>query len=120
MLNSIDAPSYRNVYVYWGFHFSTLKQPSESEEHAILGALMFLWRLWLNKVVTTKDEVVKRNAVPILRFVAQQVLSEIRQRGIRLPDGFDEGAVLDIERSLPPVQERAPILESFEVGMEDL
>ncbi len=81
---------------------------------------MFIWHIWLKKVATTKDEVVKRNAVPILRFVAQQVLFEIQRKGISPPDGFDEGTVLDIERSLPPAQERAPIPESFEVDMEGL
>jgi hypothetical protein len=120
MLKSIDTSKYCNVYVYWGFHFSTLKQPSESEDHAILRALMFIWHLWLKKVATTKDEVVKRNAVPILRFVAQQVLLEIQRRGISPPDGFDEGTISDIERSLPPAQERAPILEKSEVDMESL
>ncbi len=120
MLKSTDTPKYCDVYVYWGFHFSTLKQPSGSDDHAILGALMFIWHIWLKKVATTKDEVVKRNAVPILRFVAQQVLFEIQRKGISPPDGFDEGTVLDIERSLPPAQERAPIPESFEVDMEGL
>lgn len=56
----------------------------------------------------------------ILRFVAQQVLLEIQQRGIGPPDGFDEGTVSDIERSLPPAQERAPILGKSEVEMENL
>ena len=40
MLKSIETSTYSNVYVYWGFHFSTLKQPSEADEHAVLGALM--------------------------------------------------------------------------------
>jgi len=120
MLKSIETPKYSNVYVYWGFHFSTLKQPSEADEHAVLGALMFLWHLWLNKVATTKDEVVKRMSVPILRFIAQQIILDIQQKGISLPDEFDEETVSDIERSLLPAQERAPILEKSEVDLGDL
>ena len=120
MLNSIETPKYSNVYVYWGFHFSTLKQPSETDEHAVLGALMFLWHLWLNKVATTKDKVVKRMSVPILRFIAQQIILDIQLKGIGLPDEFDEETVSDIERSLPPTQERAAILERSEVDLGDL
>jgi hypothetical protein len=120
MLQSIHTPKYCNVYVYWGFHFSTLKQQSASEEQAILGTLMFLWHIWLKKVATTKDEVVKRNALPVLRFLTQQIIVDIHQKGISPPDEFDEETVSDIERSLPPAQERAPILEMSEVDMGDL
>ena len=86
----------------------------------LLGALMFLWHLWLNKVATTKDEVVKRMSVPVLRFIAQQIILDIQQKGISLPDEFDEETISDIERSLPPAQERAPILERSDVDLGDL
>jgi hypothetical protein len=120
MLQSIKTPKYCHVYVYWGFHFSTLKQPSEPHEYRILEALMFLWHIWLEKVATTQDEVVRRDSLPILRFLAQQIIAEIEASGIGPPDDFDEGAVSDLERSLPPARERAPILERSEVDMESL
>jgi hypothetical protein len=117
MLQSIQTPKYRHVYVYWGFHFSTLKRPSEAQEYEILEALMFLWHLWLAKVATTQDEVVRRNALPILRFLAQQIIAEIDGKGISPPEDFDEGAVSNLERSLPPPHERAPLLETAEMDM---
>ena len=117
MLQSIETTKYANVYVYWGFHFSTLKGPSESHEFAILEALMFLWHLWLRKVATTKDEVVRRNALPVLRFLAHEILAEIEGKGIKPPEDFDQGAVSDLERSLPHPGERAPLLESSEIDL---
>lgn len=117
MLQTINTTRYANVYVYWGFHFSTLKRPSEEEDHAVLGALLFLWHLWLNKVATTKDEVVKRMSLPILRFLTQQIHVEIEQKGISPPDDFDAGIVSSLERSLPPARERTPLLESSETNL---
>lgn len=117
MLQNIETSKYANVYVYWGFHFSTLKSPSDAHEFAILEALMFLWHLWLRKVVTTKDEVVRRNALPVLRFLAHEILAEIEGKGIKPPEDFDEGAVSDLERSLPAARKRASILESNEIEL---
>ena len=117
MLQSIESTKYANVYVYWGFHFSTLNVPSEAHESTILEALMFLWNLWLRKVATTKDEVVRRNALPILRFLAHEILAEIEDKGIKPPEDFDEGAVSNLERSLPHPRERTPLLESNEIDL---
>lgn len=117
MLQTIETTKYANVYVYWGFHFSTLKGQAEANEFAILEALMFLWHLWLEKVATTRDEVVKRLSVPVLRFLAHEILAEIESKGIKLPEDFDQGAVSDLERSLPHPRERAPLLESSEIDL---
>jgi hypothetical protein len=61
--------------------------------------------------------VVKRLSVPVLRFLAHEILAEIESKGIKLPEDFDQGAVSDLERSLPHPRERAPLLESSEIDL---
>jgi hypothetical protein len=80
-----------------------LKGPSEAHESAIFEALMFLWHLWLRKVATTKDQVVIRNTLPVLRFLGAEILAEIEGKGIKPPEDFDEGAVSDLKRICLPL-----------------
>lgn len=115
MVRAIDANKYRNVYVFWGFHFSSLAQPPKLENVTVLRALMLTWRISLKKALITEDPEIRRNLLPVLRFLAEQILSELNRQGLKAIDDFDGNAVEDIERSLPQAQERSPLFELSEV-----
>jgi hypothetical protein len=53
---------------------------------------MFTWRLYFKKITTTQDAEVKRNLLPVLRFLRDQILFDLQQRGFPAPPEFDEGA----------------------------
>ena len=92
MVMAINDPKYRDVYLFWGFHFSELKRPADAEGLALFAALMFTWRLYFKKITTTQDAEVKRNLLPVLRFLRDQILFDLQQRGFPAPPEFDEGA----------------------------
>jgi hypothetical protein len=76
MLRSIGNGRYRNIYILWGLHFASFVRPAAKSDDNIIAGLTANYALWVKKVATTKDEEVKRNAVPIVRFL----ISEIRRR----------------------------------------
>ena len=115
MLGAIEISKYRNVYVFWGFHFGTLAKPPKLEDVAVLRALVFTWQVSLNKALKTEDLEAKRNLLPILRFLAEQILTELNRHGLKTLDGFDANVVEDVERGLPSVKERNPLFELSEV-----
>jgi hypothetical protein len=120
MLEVSNANKYRNVYVFWGFHFSTLAKPPKLDDIAVLRALMFTWQTGLKKALVTKDLEVKRNFLPVLRFLAEQIRFELERHGLKTLDDFDANAVQDLLSGLPPVQERNPLFELSEVDEETL
>ena len=86
----------------------------------VLKALMVTWQISLRKTLITEDAEVKRNFLPILRFLAEQILFELHRHGLETVDDFDADAVGDIERGLPLVQQRNPFLEAAEFDEETL
>lgn len=76
MLRSITNKKYRHVYIMWGLHFSSLPRPVKKSDDRIIHGLLANYSMWVEKFATTKESEVKRNCVPILRFLQ----SEIRRR----------------------------------------
>jgi len=76
MLRSIRNDRYRNIYVLWGLHFSSLTRLSTTSDAVIIAGLLAGYSVWLKKLAKTKDEELKRNSLPAVRFLR----SEIRRR----------------------------------------
>lgn len=76
MLRTIRNGQYRNIYILWGLHFTSFVRPPSKSEDNIIAGLVSNYDIWVKKLATTKDEVVRRNTVPIVRFL----ISEIRRR----------------------------------------
>jgi hypothetical protein len=115
MVQSIAARKYQHIYVFWGFHFSRLpKLEQVYSDLTILPALMFTWQLWVRKAITTQDEEVKRNILPVIRFVGEQILAELDRQELDAPEDFDPSAVDEIERGLPLLVERSPFVDTNE------
>lgn len=120
MLAGINIDRYRNIYVFWGLHFSTLARPPRLEDVTVLKALLFTWRISLRKALITEDAEMKRNFLPVLRFLAGQILFELHGNGLETLEDFDANAIVDVERGLPLVQQRNPFLEVSEFDEETL
>lgn len=118
MLGNVKAKRYVGVYVFWGFQFSSLPKP-QSDSTNLLSALMFAWHLWLRKVLTTEDQEVKRNSLPVIRFIGEQILGELDRQELANFDDFDVTAVEEIERSLPALG-RSPFSEQRELDISEL
>ena len=91
MLRSITNPKYRDIYILWGLHFVSIIRPAEKSDANIIGGLMINYQLWVNKLRTTKDEEVKKNALPIVRFLMSEITrrmppERLRQIIAELPD----------------------------------
>jgi hypothetical protein len=60
----------------WGLHFSSLPLPAKKSDDRIIRGLLASYFSWVKKLATTKESEIKRNCVPILKFLQ----SEIRRR----------------------------------------
>jgi hypothetical protein len=76
MLRSIRNDRYRNIYVLWGLHFSSVTRPATKSDVNIVAGLLAGYSLWMKKLAKTTDEELKRNTLPAVRFLR----SEIRRR----------------------------------------
>ena len=90
------------------------------EDVTVLKALLFTWRISLRKALITEDAEMKRNFLPVLRFLAGQILFELHGNGLETLEDFDANAIVDVERGLPLVQQRNPFLEVSEFDEETL
>jgi hypothetical protein len=118
MVQAISARKYQNVYVFWGFHFSTLPRLEHAySDFTLLPALMFTWHLWLRKVFTTQDQEVKRNSLPVIRFLGEQILAELDRQDLETIEGFDFSAADEIERGLRVVGESSPFADIKELDI---
>jgi hypothetical protein len=73
MLHSITRDKYRHIYIMWGLHFSSLPRPSKKTDDRIIRGLLANYFLWVKKFATTKEPEIKRNCVPILRFLQSEI-----------------------------------------------
>jgi hypothetical protein len=73
MLHSITKDKYRHIYIMWGLHFSSLPRPSKKSDDRIIRGLLANYFLWAKTFATTKEPEVKRNCVPILRFLQSEI-----------------------------------------------
>lgn len=73
MLHSITKAEYRHIYIMWGLHFSSLPRPTKKSDDRIIRGLLANYFLWVKKFATTKEPEIKRNCVPILRFLQSEI-----------------------------------------------
>jgi hypothetical protein len=100
MLRSIGSDLYRNIYILWGLHFTSLVRPPAKADDNIIAGLAANYSIWIKKLTTAKDDEVKRNTIPIVRFLMSEIrhrLSPERLAKVLASKGIEESA--DVERS---------------------
>ena len=115
MNQSVTSERYKNVYIFWGLHFSSLSRPANIDDDAVLDRLLASFFLWLNKIQTTSDPEIKRNSIPIARFLLEQVterLSPERHGSLR---DLEPGTLERVLEGLPPSPE-----DQFSRGLKEL
>ncbi|MBZ5678024.1 MAG: CHAT domain-containing protein [Acidobacteriia bacterium] len=100
MLRSITTDPYRNIYILWGLHFTSLVRPPAKSDDNIIAGLAANYSIWIKKLTTARDDEVKRNTIPIVRFLISEIrrrLSPERLAQIFASNGVEEPA--EVERS---------------------
>jgi hypothetical protein len=101
MNKSILKKQYENVYIFWGLHLSTLRKASTKSDSKIFGELMGLYLSWLRKVQTTPDPEVRRNSIPIARFLADEIMRSFTPERLKAIKDFDPSKLDEEERAAP-------------------
>jgi hypothetical protein len=73
MLASITNNKYREIYLFWGLHFSTLRIPTQKSDQKIFNALLASFGRWSNHYQTTPSPEIKRNTIPVLKFISSEI-----------------------------------------------
>jgi hypothetical protein len=112
--NAITNKQYENVYILWGLHLSTLLKVAVKSDSKIFDALVMEYLSWVKKIETTPDQEVKRNSIPIARFLSEEIAR--RFTGERLD------AIKDLDPTRLDEEERAPhgIADEFSRGATEL
>lgn len=76
MLRSIDNNRYKDIYILWGLHFTSLAHPLTKSDQQIIAGLATGYDMWIRKFATARDDEVRRNTFPIVKFL----ISELRRR----------------------------------------
>jgi hypothetical protein len=115
MVNLPTRKKDANVYIFWGLHFSTLTKPREKSDARIFGALLHSFLMWVDKVTHTEDPVIKRNGIPIVAFLHNQLLSEFTEERLNETKHFDPEAFDQLMRSVAVISD-----EDFTRGIEQI
>jgi hypothetical protein len=76
MLRSVSKDLYRNIYIAWGLHFTSLARPATKSDDNVIAGLAANYFTWMRKLATTKEDEVRKNILPILQFLR----SELKRR----------------------------------------
>lgn len=115
MNKSFVNKKYQNVYILWGLHFSSFRKPTRKSDANIFRALVRNYFLWLKKIETTVSPEVKRNSIPIARFLREEIVKNFSWRRRSEIKNFDPNAIEDHERTLS-----APPEDNFSRGVTEL
>lgn len=120
MVKNISYAGDKNVYLYWGLHFSTLPVRVEKTNVEILSELMGALPRWLESAYREdKDEEVKKNSLKAAAFVAYLIKSEMKIGGESAKTLLKE--LEEVKESLPPIDDASPTRDGmFENGLIDL
>lgn len=110
MLRSIKNDRYRNIYILWGLHFSSLARPAMKSDANIIRGLLVGFSLWMKKLARTNDEELKRNLLPAVRFLRSEIRRRITPERLMEMLGPIPEAEEEKERS-PSLREESDITE---------
>ena len=101
MNKTIINKQYENVYIFWGLHLSTLPKVSVKSDAKILADLIGLYLSWVKKIQTTPDPEVRRNSIPVARFLADEIMRRFTPERLKDIESFDPTKLDEEERSAP-------------------
>jgi hypothetical protein len=99
MLASIKNPLYRDICILWGLHFTTFPRPATKADDQIIAGLLATYAIFARRLLTTKDEELKRNTFPILRFLRSEIERRVMPERLKKLLADDMPAEQETERS---------------------
>lgn len=117
MNKAIINKQYENVYIFWGLHLSTLPKVSIKSDAKMFADLIGLYLTWLEKAHTTPDLEVRRNSIPIARFLADEIMRRFTPERLKEIESFDPTNLDEEERATPEaVDEFSRGVSEIEIG----
>lgn len=101
MNKTITNNKYENVYIFWGLHLSTLPKVPVKSDTKIFASLIGLYLISLEKLDTTADPEVRRNGIPIARFLADEIMRRFTPERLKEIENFDPTKLDEEERAAP-------------------
>jgi hypothetical protein len=115
MTLSLNKKKYRNVYILWGLHLSSFEKPASRSDGALFHALVASYLMWMKKITTTKDPEVKRNSIPVVRFLMEAIASNFSEERLKELVDFDPQDIDEEERVAPQCA-----ADEFSGGMREM
>ncbi len=101
-VKSIDGTASKDVYIYWGLHFTTLS-PAESfakSKTEVEKELLRAVSVWERKIKSTKNLEIKRNSLRVLRSILAELTRHFASVQVR-------NSIEQIKASLPELSQRS-------------
>jgi hypothetical protein len=75
-VKAIDSTPSKDIYVFWGLHFSVLLpgHDLETSQSEVRREFSIAISGWIRKIESTKNEEIRRNAIRILKSILREVL----------------------------------------------
>lgn len=73
MTRAVGPAKHRNVYLYWGLHFSTLNRPKRETNLEVFKVLVSTLAIWLKRYTESGSEAAKRDSLRVLRFLTREL-----------------------------------------------
>lgn len=111
-VRAIDNTQSKNIYVFWGLHFSTLQQARDAQESRgeVFAELARAFAGWREHIDGSKSEEGKRNATRVLTALIKELKTNFRaedlqrfelERWSRVTGTHRGGAPADAKREVP-------------------
>jgi len=99
MLRSINKDLYRHIYILWGLHFTSFPHLSTKSDNQIIAGLLATYSLFAKRLATTKDDEIKRNTLPIVRFLVSEISRRLTPERLKQFLGDNVSNQEEMERS---------------------
>jgi hypothetical protein len=99
-VKAVDATGSKDVYVYWGLHFTTLSPgPSlEESQGEVRKELIRAVGAWVRKIGSTKSSEVRRNSVKVLKSILRELLASFGSDDMRRLE-------MEVKKSVPELSQ---------------
>lgn len=82
MVNAIDNDKYKDIYLFCGLHFTSLKKPRNLSNERIIKEMAISLNRWLEKGSAQKSQEVLRKTIKIIQFLCRELTPHYYLPGI--------------------------------------
>lgn len=82
MLKNINNEKYKDIYIFCGLHFSTLRKPKVKSNEKIFNELIYALNRWNLYISAPKEKSLLINAIKIIKFICIQLTPYYMRPGV--------------------------------------